>query len=499
MNTKNNEIGYEYEEDGKYNAVKRETLDGKDYIIKKTYNYREAVLCNSIQHPNILNIKGIRNASKPNKLDIITEMIFELKQGDMTGYPYDLFVTNTSLFLKQILSALYYLHSRDIFHSDIKPKNILYDETMTHFYLCDFGLTQVFNYTNQKQDYLCTENVKAPCIVESACCNIDLFSLAVTTIHLLQQSENKGLISNIGSVQNYISSVISPLGFDLLYKMMGGNGKFYTAYEALEHEFLKEQNKMVMGVNIVTDEDYNLNYTGAIEKLGEFNSRHDEIYVNEARKYYRNIVLSDKVTPINEAQIKKIINIWSLKLMPIPEESLILFVELYNRHHVLKYPPLQTTEGLLGLIMLVGSMYTSKEYGDILAANYGCNVNDIYKHEKEIVVNVCEYQIPIVPYYIFIDTTTSSSIVKFLLLYYVFFVPSVTTTLLYDLSVNLTRLTENFIRNGYSIQTEEIKEEDAIMLYYQMEMAFIYLSSNEVREKEEGGFEMFKEFVFNYY
>lgn len=41
----------------------------------------------------------------------------------------------------QILSGINYLHSLNIIHGDIKPENILLDETRERVYLCDFGLS----------------------------------------------------------------------------------------------------------------------------------------------------------------------------------------------------------------------------------------------------------------------------------------------------------------------------------------------------------------------
>lgn len=40
----------------------------------------------------------------------------------------------------QILSALSYIHLKDITHCDIKPNNILVDPSNNHFYLIDFGM-----------------------------------------------------------------------------------------------------------------------------------------------------------------------------------------------------------------------------------------------------------------------------------------------------------------------------------------------------------------------
>ncbi len=46
--------------------------------------------------------------------------------------------------LYQILQALVYLHSRRIFHRDLKPQNLLIDSSGTVVKLADFGLARAF-------------------------------------------------------------------------------------------------------------------------------------------------------------------------------------------------------------------------------------------------------------------------------------------------------------------------------------------------------------------
>jgi len=46
--------------------------------------------------------------------------------------------------LFQILQSLVYLHSRRIFHRDLKPQNLLIDSTGTVIKLADFGLARAF-------------------------------------------------------------------------------------------------------------------------------------------------------------------------------------------------------------------------------------------------------------------------------------------------------------------------------------------------------------------
>ncbi len=48
--------------------------------------------------------------------------------------------------IKQLLSAVHYMHSKSIMHRDIKPENlILLDEETFEIKLADFGLSEFIN------------------------------------------------------------------------------------------------------------------------------------------------------------------------------------------------------------------------------------------------------------------------------------------------------------------------------------------------------------------
>lgn len=41
--------------------------------------------------------------------------------------------------LKDLCSALLYLHEKGIIHGDVKPDNVLFPESQENFVLCDLG------------------------------------------------------------------------------------------------------------------------------------------------------------------------------------------------------------------------------------------------------------------------------------------------------------------------------------------------------------------------
>jgi serine/threonine protein kinase len=47
--------------------------------------------------------------------------------------------------MKQILSAIFYMHKKNVMHRDIKPENMLYDIESKALKIIDFGTATKFN------------------------------------------------------------------------------------------------------------------------------------------------------------------------------------------------------------------------------------------------------------------------------------------------------------------------------------------------------------------
>ena len=89
-----------------------------------------------MNHPNIVKFYGFFEEK-----DHICLVLEYLNGGTLFDHLNDVYTLDNEkavVFLKQIISALEYLHERKIMHRDIKPENIVISSTGLAK-LCDFG------------------------------------------------------------------------------------------------------------------------------------------------------------------------------------------------------------------------------------------------------------------------------------------------------------------------------------------------------------------------
>ncbi|KAK9674234.1 hypothetical protein RND81_12G219900 [Saponaria officinalis] len=128
---------------------------------------REVKLLRLLRHPDIVEIKRIMlPPSKRDFKDIY--VVFELMESDLHQVIKandDLTREHHQFFLYQMLRALKYMHTANVYHRDLKPKNILANANCK-LKICDFGLARVaFNdapTTIFWTDYVATRWYRAP-------------------------------------------------------------------------------------------------------------------------------------------------------------------------------------------------------------------------------------------------------------------------------------------------------------------------------------------------
>ena len=104
-----------------------------------------------LRHPYIIQLYGITDREKKQKLAVITELA---PKGSLFDYLHKNPKTKNNLSLefknkitKQLIHTMAYIHSRGYVHRDLKTQNILLDKNLD-MKLCDFGLTKLKSELN---------------------------------------------------------------------------------------------------------------------------------------------------------------------------------------------------------------------------------------------------------------------------------------------------------------------------------------------------------------
>ncbi|KAG6482468.1 hypothetical protein ZIOFF_059099 [Zingiber officinale] len=115
-----------------------------EHVSDATRILREIKLLRLLRHPDIVEIKHIMlPPSRREFRDIY--VVFELMESDLHQVIKandDLTPEHHQFFLYQLLRALKYIHAANVFHRDLKPKNILANADCK-LKVCDFGLARV--------------------------------------------------------------------------------------------------------------------------------------------------------------------------------------------------------------------------------------------------------------------------------------------------------------------------------------------------------------------
>ncbi|KAJ7965092.1 Mitogen-activated protein kinase [Quillaja saponaria] len=155
-----------------------DTHTGEKVAIKKIHDIfehisdaarilREIKLLRLLRHPDIVEIKHIMLPPTIRDFKDIY-VVFELMESDLHQVIKandDLTKEHYQFFLYQLLRALKYIHTANVYHRDLKPKNILANANCK-LKICDFGLARVaFSDTPATvfwTDYVATRWYRAP-------------------------------------------------------------------------------------------------------------------------------------------------------------------------------------------------------------------------------------------------------------------------------------------------------------------------------------------------
>ena len=131
---------------------------------KSTSSKYEIEILRKISHPNITNIFEIFADSK--KYYVIMEFLEGGELFDAITSIGSFTEESACQVMKQLLSAIYYLHSNNIVHRDLKPENIMLlqkpENGNYHIKLIDFGTAKIFKPGKKMNKFIGTSYYIAP-------------------------------------------------------------------------------------------------------------------------------------------------------------------------------------------------------------------------------------------------------------------------------------------------------------------------------------------------
>ena len=247
---------------GSYGAVKKvrhkelKEIRAMKVILKKTENSKNEIdIMRKISHPNIVNVFDIYEDSK--KYYIVMEICEGGELFEAISEQGAFFEGDCVDIMKQLLSAVNYLHSKNIMHRYIKPENIMFTKKINkktkkfEIKLIDFGTAKVFTKGKKETKFIGTSYYIAPEVLkESYDQKCDVWSCGVIMYILLcgyppfNGNTNNDIYNAIKNNLPYFHGEdwkeIKPEAIDLLQNMLNKNpAKRFSAEKCLNHQWFK--------------------------------------------------------------------------------------------------------------------------------------------------------------------------------------------------------------------------------------------------------------------
>ena len=162
------------------NIEQNDREKNKPSIIENIENIKK------LKHPNLLEYISVWYEENKNKVVIISELLQGGNLREHRKYQKKLKIKLIKKWIKQILSALDYLHSNDYIHHDIKCQNILVDRISGNLKIGDLICAEKLGDRKYFTKYIGTEEFMAPEVKEGKYSfKADIYSLGLTIIQIL--------------------------------------------------------------------------------------------------------------------------------------------------------------------------------------------------------------------------------------------------------------------------------------------------------------------------
>jgi serine/threonine protein kinase len=251
---------------GQLSSVQHEIVAVKENFVSPNFrqtigSLRELDMLNIVKdHPYCIKLKNViyeipysdgSLSPSPQGVWIPDKIFFVLEKGDMDGDKYIRpplsngmstfrLVNERKLFAVQVMMGIEFIHSRGIYHRDLKPHNIICfmntNGDLTHAKICDFGLTQYYCKQSMSLPGFVTLWYRAPeiSLTKDYDYKIDVWSLGCILFELF--SSNNRRFMQPSSDELLINDLIEKLPFptgdyNLALQLYSGITRSYERYQ----------------------------------------------------------------------------------------------------------------------------------------------------------------------------------------------------------------------------------------------------------------------------
>ena len=272
-----------------------------------------------LKHPNLLEYISVWTKENKNKAVIITELLQGGNLNEHRKYQKKLKIKLIKKWIKQILSALDFLHSNGFIHHDIKCQNILVDRISGNLKIGDLLGVEKLGEKEYFTKYIGTEEFMAPEVKEGKYTfKADIYSLGLTIIQFLTLEKPYKEFQRKKNLYEAKKKGILPLAFDeinnneikkFILLCLKVESQRPTCKELLKNEWLNDNhspdhNKVVEIINNLRQENFMVN-----KKAVSFNYKHSQVlspFASSNSLYNQEIDKKPSNSPIYSLDISKL-------------------------------------------------------------------------------------------------------------------------------------------------------------------------------------------------
>jgi len=210
-------------------------LSIKKVLQDPRFKNRELEICQKLDHPNILPLLHYFFTKEGIRPEIYLHLVTPLFPMDLSMYlkligPPSNYILKAFAF--QLFCAVSYVHSINVCHRDLKPKNVLVDPGSGLLQVCDFGSAKSLVPNEPSVSYIATRNYRAPELLYGSTSygtSIDVWAAACIIAELIIGKRALFLgENNDGMIQSVAQIIGSPKPEDI--KAMKGNKPYTGPY-----------------------------------------------------------------------------------------------------------------------------------------------------------------------------------------------------------------------------------------------------------------------------